>query len=105
LHRLAGAIYSYLDEHKHFPQNITDKSGKPLLSWRVAILPFLDLDFLYRQFNLDEPWDGPNNRKLAAFMPDVFRVPVQDREGTRRLLSARHRPGRGVRPDRQGRAT
>ena len=37
-----------------------DPTGKPLLSWRVAVLPYLDLDLLHAQFKLDEPWDGPS---------------------------------------------
>src|SRR5215211_2927807 len=60
LHRVAGAIHGYLDEHNdEFPKDIKDATGRPILSWRVAILPYLDLDFLHAQFKLDEPWDGP----------------------------------------------
>jgi hypothetical protein len=46
--------------------------GKPGLSWRVALLPFLQEDNLYRQFHLDEPWDSPNNRALLTRMPKVY---------------------------------
>jgi hypothetical protein len=41
-------------------------------SWRVLILPFIGQEALYKQYNFDEPWDGPNNRKLAARMPKVL---------------------------------
>jgi prepilin-type processing-associated H-X9-DG protein len=34
-------------------------------SWRVLLLPFVDQAPLYAQYRFDEPWDGPNNRKLA----------------------------------------
>ncbi|MGO9470436.1 MAG: DUF1559 domain-containing protein [Isosphaeraceae bacterium] len=44
-------------------------------SWRVAILPFLEHDDLYKQYNFDEPWDGPNNRKLIDKMPSTFSYP------------------------------
>jgi hypothetical protein len=50
-------------------------SGKALLSWRVALLPYLGEDRLYRQFKLDEPWDSPHNRKLLARMPAVYAPP------------------------------
>ncbi len=40
---------------------------------RVAILPFIEQDHLYKQFRLDEPWDSDHNKKLIAKMPDVFR--------------------------------
>jgi len=51
---------------------ITDKDGKPLLSWRVAILPFIEQDQLYKEFHLDEPWDSEHNKKLLARMPKVY---------------------------------
>jgi hypothetical protein len=54
---------------------VCDKAGKPLLSWRVLILPYLKQGALYNQFKLDEPWDGPNNSKLVAMMPEVFAAP------------------------------
>ena len=47
--------------------------GKPLLSWRVLILPYLEQNDLYNQFHLDEPWDSPHNKALIAKMPDVYR--------------------------------
>jgi hypothetical protein len=58
------------------PGNILDKDGKPLLSWRVAILPFLEEADLYKQFKLDEPWDSDNNKKLVEKMPKVY-TPVR----------------------------
>ncbi len=51
---------------------ITDKDGKPLLSWRVAILPYVEQQALYNKFKLDEPWDSPNNKPLIKEMPSVF---------------------------------
>jgi WD40 repeat protein len=49
-------------------------TGKPLLSWRVAILPIIGQMDLYKQFHLDEPWDSPHNIKLLDKMPDVFAI-------------------------------
>jgi RNA polymerase sigma factor (sigma-70 family) len=55
--------------------------GKALLSWRVALLPYLGEDNLYRQFKLSEAWDGPHNKKLLEKMPQVYAAPgVQTRE-------------------------
>jgi RNA polymerase sigma factor (sigma-70 family) len=48
------------------------KDGKPLLSWRVAILPYLDQKALYDKFHLDEPWNSPHNKTLLNQMPDVY---------------------------------
>jgi RNA polymerase sigma factor (sigma-70 family) len=50
--------------------------GKPLLSWRVALLPYLEQGALYRQFKLDEPWDSPHNKKLLAKIPAIY-APVR----------------------------
>lgn len=52
-----------------------DKEGKPLLGWRVLILPYLDQKELYDAFHLDEPWDSENNIKLLAKMPNIYRSP------------------------------
>ncbi|MFO0965936.1 MAG: DUF1559 domain-containing protein [Gemmataceae bacterium] len=55
------------------PGNPDPATGKPLLSWRVHILPYIEHADLYRQFNLKEPWDSPQNLPLAAKMPDIYR--------------------------------
>lgn len=52
-----------------------DKSGRPLLSWRVHILPFMEQGELYKQFRLDEPWDSAHNRPLVEKMPHTFADP------------------------------
>ena len=54
------------------PAYFADESGKPLHSWRVLILPFLDEGALYKQYDFSEPWDGPNNSRLLARMPRVW---------------------------------
>lgn len=76
LKQIMLALHNYHDVHGHFPEPATrDDEGKPLLSWRVAILPFIEQQALYEQFNLDEPWDSEHNAKLIARMPDVFKDP------------------------------
>jgi hypothetical protein len=57
------------------PAAIRDQAGKPLLSWRVQILPYLEQQDLYDQFHLDEPWDSEHNKKLLEKMPAVYRNP------------------------------
>ncbi|HEV3144296.1 MAG TPA: DUF1559 domain-containing protein [Gemmataceae bacterium] len=51
---------------------IMSKDGKPLFSWRVAILPYVENDNLYRQFKLDEPWDSAHNKPLLDQMPRIY---------------------------------
>jgi prepilin-type processing-associated H-X9-DG protein len=73
LKRILLAMYDYEDKYDHFPPAaITDADGKPLLSWRVAILPFLDQKALYKEFHLGEPWDSAHNKKLLNKMPAIY---------------------------------
>jgi hypothetical protein len=76
LKQIGLAFHNYHDAYNHFPGNIEDKDGKPLLSWRVAILPYLEQQALYNQFKMDEPWDSDNNKKLIEKMPKLY-VPVR----------------------------
>lgn len=66
-------------------QAICDADGKPLLSWRVAILPYVEEGALYERFHLDEPWDSEHNRALIPLMPafltDPAATPEQIRAG------------------------
>lgn len=74
--QLAIVMHNYHDVYKHFPPAaICDAAGRPLLSWRVAILPYLEEGALYKQFHLDEPWDSPHNRTLIAKMPTIYADP------------------------------
>jgi hypothetical protein len=76
LKQLGLALHSYHDVHKNFPPAAShDKAGKPLLSWRVHLLPHLGEEKLYKEFRLDEPWDSEHNKKLIPRMPAVFRSP------------------------------
>jgi hypothetical protein len=54
---------------------IADNDGKPLLSWRVHLLPYFGAQDLYQQFHLDEPWDSEHNKTLMEKIPDYFRDP------------------------------
>ena len=63
-----------------FPAHAIYADGKPTLSWRVAILPYLDEKELYDKFHLDEPWNSPHNKELIPLMPDVFRHPSSKAE-------------------------
>lgn len=70
------AMHNMHDAYGQFPgAAICDKDGKPLLSWRVHILPYIEQENLYRQFKLDEPWDSPNNKPLVEKMPAIYANP------------------------------
>jgi hypothetical protein len=77
LRDIALAMHRYHDSHGKFPAAYTvDKQGRPLLSWRVQLLPLLGHEELYKQFRLDEPWDSQHNRTLIEKMPEVYRLPA-----------------------------
>ena len=60
LKQIGLAFHNYHDAHKTFPPAyIPDKDGKPMHSWRVLILPYLEQQALYKRYNFDEPWDSP----------------------------------------------
>jgi hypothetical protein len=76
LKQMALAIHNFEAANGFLPSAILDpKTRKPILSWRVAILPYVEQDQLYKQFSFEEPWDGPNNKKLLASMPKLFLLP------------------------------
>ncbi|HEX5447432.1 MAG TPA: DUF1559 domain-containing protein [Pirellulales bacterium] len=70
------AFHNYHDVWGQFPTSTYDKDGKPLLSWRVHILPFIEQQALYQQFHLDEPWDSDHNKALIARLPNTYRNPT-----------------------------
>lgn len=85
LRQMAIALHNHESVFRSFPAPASlDAAGKPLLSWRVQILPFIEEDLLYRQFHLDEPWDSPHNSKLIARMPKVYESP-NSRRGVKKL--------------------
>jgi hypothetical protein len=69
LHRYAAANSASL------PGEILGKDGKPLLSWRVNLLPYYEQMDLFKEFKLDEPWDSKNNLRLLEKMPKMFVSP------------------------------
>ncbi len=79
------AIASYNAELGALPRAATyDGQGKPLLSWRVALLPYLEKQPLYDEFKLNEPWDSPHKLKLLPRMPWDYqqgRKPEKNSEG------------------------
>ncbi|MBM4094130.1 MAG: DUF1559 domain-containing protein [Planctomycetes bacterium] len=58
-----------------FASSIRDAGRRPLLSWRVELLPYLGHQELHRQFRLNEPWDSPHNKALLDRIPDVYLSP------------------------------
>jgi hypothetical protein len=79
LKQIVLAMHNYADAMRQLPAQATyDKNGKPMLSWRVLILPYVDQQALYNEFHLDEPWDSEHNKKLLAKMPKLYASPYDE---------------------------
>ena len=79
LMQLGLAMHNYLAANGTFPPAyVADSQGRPMHSWRVLILPYLEgglPDDVYREYDFTEPWDGPNNRRLIERIPYVYQCP------------------------------
>jgi Protein of unknown function (DUF1559) len=110
LKQIGLGVHEYAEKHSELPNNTYGPDGKPLLSWRVHILPFIGEKALYDQFKLNEPWDSPANRQLLNRMPMTFATPAE-RSGkvavgtktyyrgfsNQGAIFARRNPGQGLR--------
>src|SRR5262245_51181071 len=76
LTQIAVALHTYHDTWKVFPPVMwTDQTGKPMHSWRVLIWPQIESSPYFSQYNFNEPWDGPKNRKLHGVYAFLWRCP------------------------------
>lgn len=103
LRSLGLTFQAYREGRGHLPVvAITDPQGKPLLSWRVTILPWIKVydrergeiadygfDRLYKMFRLDEPWDSPHNIALLEHMPTIYLCPSEGRSAREGLTNYR----------------
>ncbi len=79
LKKLAVALEKYHEKHGSYPPAaLCDGEGRPVLSWRVALLPYLGEEALYNEFKLDEPWDSLHNKRLLKRLPSALQ-PVASR--------------------------
>jgi ATP-dependent Clp protease ATP-binding subunit ClpA len=87
LKQVGQAMHSYHDTNRGLPAaSSRTRDGKPGLSWRVHLLPYLEQEPLYRSFRLDEPWDSPHNKALLTQLPRVYALPGKE-EDARQVLT------------------
>ncbi len=72
LRQIVTAFHSFHDQNSYFPSDVVGKDGKPLLSWRVVILPFIEQAELFKKFKLDEPWDSEHNKKASETVVKLY---------------------------------
>ena len=81
LRQIGLAMFNFESAYGSFPSTAAlDENEKPVLSWRVAILPFIEQNQLFNEFNLDEPWDSEHNLALLERMPEVYKHPDRTTE-------------------------
>lgn len=87
--QLALALLNYAEENGHFPPAYTvDADGKPLHSWRVLILPYLEQKELYDRIRLDEPWDSEWNSQFHNISIYTYQDPRLNFEPGQTVFSA-----------------
>jgi len=82
LKQIGLALHNYHNGYGSFPPAyIPDEDGRPMHSWRVLILPFLEQRQLCEQYDFNEPWNSPHNLDVAGEMPPGFHCPKDKRAG------------------------
>ena len=83
LHQMAMAFHNYHDVNGCFPPAyLADADGRPMHSWRVLLLPYIEQNAIYDAYDFNESWNGPNNRKLAdKLFPNHFQCPSGPQAG------------------------
>ena len=77
LRQIGLALHRYHQKYDCFPPAyIVDENGKPMHSWRVLILPFMDHQDLCDRYDFNEPWNGQENRKLVDIQPREYICPA-----------------------------
>ncbi|MCA1685323.1 MAG: DUF1559 domain-containing protein [Planctomycetia bacterium] len=67
------AVANYHDSYGSLPPAyVLGTDGTPWHSWRVLLLPFLEQQRAYNAYRFDEPWNGPNNAKLADQVGSIY---------------------------------
>ena len=89
MQKISAAFQKYLSENRCLPAPaIYDSTRRPLLSWRVDLLPYLGHQQLYSHFRLDEAWDSPHNRQLLPAIPPEYQSPERFDDRTNYLAPA-----------------
>ena len=75
LKQIGLALLNYEQTYGRLPPAaVADKQGNAMHSWRTLILPYLERSDSYRAYSVREPWNGPNNSKLAGLKLSFFDV-------------------------------
>lgn len=90
LRQISLALHRYHDTYGSFPPAVTTgPDSTPWHSWRTLLLPHLQDDLLWDQYNLDEPWNSESNLALVANnpMPPVLGCPSDASAQSKKMTS------------------
>jgi len=77
LRQIGQALQKYHEAYGSFPPAyVANDRGEPIHSWRALILPYIDDVYQHDKYDLNEPWNGTHNRKLASHEGTVFHCPL-----------------------------
>lgn len=63
---ISEAIQHYVYANGRFPPiAVADDNGRICHSWRVLVLPYLEANGFYAEYDLSTPWNSPANSDLA----------------------------------------
>lgn len=82
MRQVGMAMFNYESRIRdgRFPAPISPPvEGEFPRSWRTEMLPYLDQQGLYSAYDKRQPWDGPNNRELHAYL-ELFVCPANQDE-------------------------
>ena len=73
LRQIGVALLAYHDANRSLPPAFqANNQGQPGMSWRTAILPFLEQKTLYDGYDPNAAWNDPANAAVADAALDVF---------------------------------
>ncbi len=91
------ALHNYHDTYKSFPSVfIPDADGKPMHSWRVALLPYIESSPLYDQYDFNKPWNSPENQALSRVRMAFYSCPSDPKSQTATTTSYMAVAGAGL---------
>jgi prepilin-type N-terminal cleavage/methylation domain-containing protein/prepilin-type processing-associated H-X9-DG protein len=74
LKQMALALHNYHDTNGRFPSGVDQGVGN-FLSFHVYLLPYLEQNNLYNQFNFGQHYDSPSNLALGLVLVPNYRCP------------------------------
>jgi len=76
--QIGMALQNYEGRYGAFPAAYQLLDGRPSSSWRLELIPMMELQAEYDRYHRDEPWDSAFNRRLAddvALQRPIYRCP------------------------------